>query len=86
MDEKDLEILKRFVRGEIEEPEFGIELSPCPFCGGAARLTGYIDELAAGTPFVHAECGSCGTCGPSIETGESGQSLYLAKLAWNTRV
>jgi len=63
------------------------ELLPCPFCGGEARPTAYL-EYSWFAPV----CKSCGVRGPSvrIERGADPQKLRellsKANSLWNTRV
>lgn len=52
-----------------------VELKPCPFCGGEAR----IDEGMRGYP-----CILCGTCGASSDYAST-DDVSEAITAWNTR-
>ena len=53
----------------------GIELLPCPFCGGEAEIERY------GTPRV-STIYSCKECGCRLETGEE----WGHGAGWNKRV
>lgn len=57
---------------------FGVELKPCPFCGG--KVIGLYLSLSP-----HITCGTCGADGPTF--GESRIDIedrqYQAARAWN---
>lgn len=63
-----------------------IELNPCPFCGGEARLVTY---TTSGVPHRCAAYFECEKCGAEIkscvDTGGDGKFLFEAINDWNAR-
>lgn len=59
-----------------------IELKPCPFCGGKAKLSNYISETEPRVMFW-VDCTLC-RVGTRISIGEDHREEPIA--AWNRRV
>ena len=58
-----------------------VDLKPCPFCGGKARIRKYVDIafLVHKSNCYMAQCDNCG-CGTSYESSEA-----HAEATWNRR-
>lgn len=52
-----------------------VELKPCPFCGGSARML----------PYGPVVCNSCGSMGKEYISVSLDQYEPLAAFAWNRR-
>lgn len=64
-----------------------IELKPCPFCGGEAKLcTGVTSGLSSQQPIALVKCVSCGCGTPSlIDSGKNGKNICEVVDMWNKR-
>ena len=64
-----------------------IELRPCPFCGGKAKLSTFVTTSGAQHRCAaYCECEKCGAEIKScVDTGGDGKFLFEAINDWNTR-
>ena len=63
-----------------------IELKPCPFCGGEARLVTYTTSGVPHRCAAYCECEKCGAEAASrVDTSGDGEFLFKAIDIWNRR-
>jgi Lar family restriction alleviation protein len=65
-------------------PKEDIELKPCPFCGGEAKI--HTRESFPQIYYAYAECSQCLSTSPTVSAGDTEQKKKRAAEFWNTRV